>query len=82
MSRAIYYSIRNCPNATEALATARHPLLAHDRARHGYRIVAEKFETGDGFGPICIRRFVENTHILGERIPEQWQQAAFGQADG
>jgi hypothetical protein len=28
-----------------------------------------------------VRRFVEDTHVLGERTPEQWQQDAFGQID-
>jgi len=28
-----------------------------------------------------VRRFVEDTHALGDRTPEQWQQDAFGQID-
>jgi hypothetical protein len=28
-----------------------------------------------------VRRFVEDTKILGERTPDQWQQDAFGQVD-
>jgi hypothetical protein len=35
----------------------------------------------DGFGPTCVRRFVEESKILGDRTPEQWQQDAFGQID-
>ena len=27
------------------------------------------------------RRFVEDTRTLGDRMPEQWQQDAFGQVD-
>jgi hypothetical protein len=40
-----------------------------------------KFDTVDGFGPTCVRRFVEDTAVLGDRSPEQWQQDAFGQVD-
>jgi hypothetical protein len=77
----IYYSIRNYPEGIEALAEACKPLLAHESAGQGYRVVADKFKTIDSFGPMCVRRFVENTHILGERTPDQWQQDAFGQVD-
>jgi hypothetical protein len=35
----------------------------------------------DSHGPTCARRFVEDTHALGDRTLEQWQQDAFGQID-
>jgi hypothetical protein len=34
-----------------------------------------------GFGPACVRHFVEYTHVLGDCSPEQWQQDAFVQVD-
>lgn len=77
----IYYSIRNYPGGIEALAEACRPLLERESGARGYRYVAEKFDTPDGFGPTCVRRFVENTQVLGERTPEQWQIDAFGQVD-
>jgi hypothetical protein len=77
----IYYSIRNYPDGIEALADACRPLLDVESGAAGFRIVAEKFDTPDGFGPSCVRRFVEDTQILGDRTPEQWQQDAFGQVD-
>ncbi len=77
----IYYCTRNYPAGVEALAEACRPLLEHASAEHGYRFIAEKFDTVDGYGPTCVRRFVEDTQILGERTPEQWQQDAFGQVD-
>lgn len=40
-----------------------------------------KFDAVDGFGPICVRRFVEDTQVLRERTADQWQQDAFGQVD-
>lgn len=40
-----------------------------------------KFDSTDGSGPTCVRRFVEETNALGDRSPEQRQQDAFGQVD-
>ena len=77
----IYYSIRNYPDGVGALAAACRPLLEHESGARGYGYVADKFDTPDGFGPTCVRRFVENTQIVGERTPDQWQQDAFGQVD-
>src|SRR6218665_2249931 len=34
-----------------------------------------------GKGPTWVRRFVQDTHALGDRTPDQWQQDAFGQID-
>ena len=77
----IYYSIRNYPGGPESLAEACRPLLEHASGAAGYRLIAGKFDTVDGFGPTCVRRFVEDTDVLGNRSPEQWQQDAFGQVD-
>ena len=57
------------------------PLLVHPSAVHGYGFIAEKFDSVEGYGPTCVRKFVEQTAILGDRSPEQWQQDAFGQVD-
>jgi hypothetical protein len=77
----IYYCIRNYPDGPEALAEACRPLLEHASGAAGYGFIAGKFDTVDGFGPTCVRRFVEDTDVLGDRSPEQWQQDAFGQVD-
>jgi Nucleotidyl transferase AbiEii toxin, Type IV TA system len=77
----IYYCIRNYPDGIEALADACRPLLDHASGERGYRFIANKFDTVDGYGPICVRRFVEDTDVLGDRTPDQWQQDAFGQVD-
>jgi hypothetical protein len=77
----VYYSIRNYPEGIEALAEACRPLMKHDSGAQGFTYVAEKFDTPDGFGPTCVRRFVADSGILGERTPEQWQMDAFGQVD-
>ncbi len=77
----IYYSVRNYRGGIEALAEACRPLLGHASAELGYRYIAEKFDSVNGFGPDRVRRFVQGTAILGDRTPEQWQQDAFGQVD-
>lgn len=77
----IYYCVRNYPDGIEALAEACRPLLAHASGKQGYRYIAEKFNEVEGYGPTCVRRFVEDTQVLGDRTPEQWQQDAFGQVD-
>ncbi|PHV08397.1 hypothetical protein CSQ96_07015 [Janthinobacterium sp. BJB412] len=77
----IYYCIRNYPGGVDALAAACRPLLAHGSGERGFSSFNEKFNTIEGYGPTCVRRFVEDTRALGERTPEQWQQDAFGQVD-
>jgi hypothetical protein len=77
----VYYCIRNYPGGIAALATDCHPLLKHQNAVDGYTFINAKFETLDSFGPTCVRRFVEESQILGERDPDQWQRDAFGQVD-
>ncbi|ESH87653.1 hypothetical protein B551_0224550 [Cupriavidus sp. HPC(L)] len=77
----IYYCIRNYPGGPEALAQACRPLLDHPSGTIGFDCIARKFDTVEGFGPTCVRRFVEDTDVLRDRTPEQWQQDAFGQVD-
>lgn len=77
----IYYCVRNYPGGIDALAEECRPLLAHASGERGYRFIAEKFDTFEGYGPTCVRRFVEDTRALGDRTPDQWQQDAFGQVD-
>jgi hypothetical protein len=45
------------------------------------RYIAAKFDVMEGYGPTCVRRFVQDTRILGDRTPDQWQRDAFGQID-
>ncbi|MET3493169.1 nucleotidyl transferase AbiEii/AbiGii toxin family protein [Variovorax boronicumulans] len=77
----IYYCVRNYVGGTEALAEACRPLLEHASGAAGFGFIAQKFDTPDGFGPTCVRQFVEETQVLGNRSPDQWQQDAFGQVD-
>lgn len=77
----IYYCIRNYPGGPEALAETCKPLLEHASGAKGFGFIAGKFDAVDSFGPTCVRKFVEETKLLGDRSPEQWQQDAFGQVD-
>jgi hypothetical protein len=77
----VYYCVRNYPDGISALAAACRPLLEHPNGLQGFRYIAGKFDSVDGYGPTSVRRFVEESQILGDRSPEQWQQDAFGQVD-
>lgn len=75
----IYYCIRNYPDGIAALAEACRPLLHHKGGMEGYSFIAGKFDSPEGFGPTCVRKFVEESQALGDRTPDQWQMDAFGQ---
>lgn len=77
----IYYCVRNYPGGIDALAKACRSVLEHKSGDAGYRFIAGKFETSESYGPTSVRRFVEETEVLGDRAPDQWQQDAFGQVD-
>ena len=77
----IYYSVRNFPDGIDALVEATRPLLDFETALQGYRSISDKFRSVEDFGPSSVRRFVENSNLLGERTTSQWQQDAFGQVD-
>lgn len=77
----IYYCVRNFPGGVEALATACRPLLAFKDGQAGYDFIAGKFDSLEGFGPTCVRKFVEASRLLEDRTADQWQLDAFGQVD-
>lgn len=77
----IYYCVRNYPGGIAALSAACRPLLDHGDGRKGYDFIAGKFDSPDGFGPTCVREFVERHRVLEDRTPDQWQLDAFGQVD-
>ncbi|EJL79884.1 hypothetical protein PMI15_03968 [Polaromonas sp. CF318] len=77
----IYYSVRNYPGGPVALAQACRPLLDHGSGAAGFKFIEAKFDAPDGYGPTCVRNFVHESRIAGERTPDQWQQDAFGQVD-
>ncbi len=65
----------------EVLAQACRQLLVYDSGERGFGHIADKFDAFEGYGPTCVRRFVQDTQALGDRTPDQWQQDAFGQID-
>ena len=77
----IYYSVRNFPDGIDALVEATRPLLEIQSARRGYCLISRKFRNVDDFGPTNVRKFVEDSLLLGGRTVNQWQQDAFGQVD-
>jgi len=77
----IYYCIHNYPEGIDALAKDCLPLMRLPSGATGYGFINEKFDGVDGFGPTCVRNFVQESKILGDRTPDQWQQDAFGQID-
>ena len=77
----IYYCVRNYPGGPDALANDCRPILEHGSGETGYRYIAEKFRAEGDYGPTCVRQFVADTRILGERTADQWQQDAFGQVN-
>ena len=77
----IYYSVRNFPDGIDALIKATRPLLDVESALQGYRSISDKFRTVEDFGPSSVRRFIEGSDLLGDRMADQWQQDAFGQVD-
>ncbi len=77
----IYYCVRNYPSGIDALAADCGALLALPSGAEGYGFINEKFNTPEGFGPICVKNFVAESNILGGRTEEQWQLDAFGQVD-
>lgn len=77
----IYYCVRNYPEGIGALAADCKAVLALPSGAAGFGFVNDKFDTPDGFGPTCVKNFVAESNILGERTADQWQLDAFGQVD-
>lgn len=75
----IYYCVLNYPGGPVALARDCNPVLEQPSGKEGYGYIAEKFAKDDGYGPVSVRKFVEDSSILEGRTPDQWQQDAFGQ---
>jgi hypothetical protein len=77
----IYYVVRNYRDGISALSEACRPVLSEHEGREGYGYIDGKFGAFDDYGPTSVRKFVEETDVLQERTPDQWQQDAFGVVD-
>jgi hypothetical protein len=76
-----YYVVRNYRDGILALAEACRPALNEPEALEGYGYIDGKFAAFDAYGPTSVRKFVEETDVLHERTPEQWQRDAFSVVD-
>ena len=66
----IYYCIRNYPGGIGALAEACRPILGHPSGEQGYRYIAEKFDTVDGYrADLCpaLRRRIPDSRAIAPR---------------
>jgi hypothetical protein len=77
----IHYCIRNYPGGAGALAEDCSKLLKHESARTAYEFINAKFKTVESYGPTSVRLFVEESAVLGDQTPQQWQQDAHGQVN-
>ncbi len=77
----IYYCVVNYPDGIKALVKDCQPVLERPSGEEGFRHINQKFETIESYGPTSVRKFVEDSSLLGERTADQWQQDAFGQVD-
>lgn len=74
----IWFCIKNYEGGIEALADACGPLLVEDEARQAYVNIADKFRDENDFGPVTVRRFLENSpDKCGDMTPEQIQTDAY-----
>ena len=75
----IYFTVRQAAGGPLALAEACRPLLTDPVALLGYQHIAQKFSREDGFGPVTVRRFLQDSQALGDMTPEQVQVDAHRQ---
>lgn len=74
----IWFCIRNYEGGIESLAAACKPLMDEDEARRAFINIAEKFRDENDFGPMTVRRFLENSpDKFGDMTPDQIQTDAY-----
>ena len=74
----IWFCIRNYEGGVDSLAAACKPLMDEDEARQAFINIAEKFREESDFGPITVRRFLENSpDKCGDMTPDQIQADAY-----
>jgi hypothetical protein len=75
----IYFSVRQFEGGPDALADACRPLLDDPVALKGFKCIAGKFTDGTAYGPVTVRRFLDDSAALGGMTPDQVQLDAFRQ---
>ena len=74
----IWFCIKNYEGGIETLAEDCRPMLDESEALQGFIRIAEKFRDENDFGPVTVRRFLENSpDKCGDMTPEQIQTDAF-----
>lgn len=74
----IWFCIRNYEGGIDSLAAACKPLMDEDEARQAFINIAEKFREENDFGPITVRRFLEDSpDKCGDMTPDQIQTDAY-----
>jgi hypothetical protein len=77
----IYYCVRGYEGGIDGLAKACMPILEMASGAVGFKHINDKFSELIAHGPVCVREFVRESRVLGDRTEDQWQQDAFGQVD-
>lgn len=75
----IYFSVRNFGGDPATLGAECALLMGDEVARKGFEHVAGKFRHAEDFGPVTVRRFLEESSALGEMTPDQVQTDAYMQ---
>ena len=73
----IYYSVRHYVGGTPALSAECAKLIENAVARIGFGHIAGKFRHSDDFGPVTVRKFLEESDALGGMTPDQVQTDAY-----
>lgn len=74
----IWFCIRNYEGGADALAAVCKPLMVDDEAKQAYTNIADKFRDEKDFGPITVRRFLENSpDKCGDMSLDQIQTDAY-----
>ena len=66
----IYYCALYYPGYVDGLISMTLPLLEVDITRLGYRNIAGKFRTVDDYGPVYVRRFVDDSTLPRRADPQ------------
>lgn len=75
----VYFSVREFDGGPVALADACRPLLGDPVALKGFQHIASKFTDEAAFGPVTVRKFLNDSAALGSMTADQVQVDAFHQ---
>lgn len=73
----IWFCLCNYKEGIEALAEECRALLSNPVVAHGFGQIVRKFRDRNDYGPVCVRKFVENSLLCGDLTLEQVQTDAY-----